>query len=163
MQDIILSHRKYAEASIFKSDAIKDKNSLNANPFNNEVKGDFIYLTNKKIERYSLLYDELTEIEVYHNCTLMMGYTALLICEKIKYFENAEMKFSRLIDRNSTESKLEGKYCIFQNPLNKLFEYGSNDIVGIYSDYSTAESHCNLLSYETSVLLAKIKVHMNWH
>ncbi len=162
-KEIIRSHRKYAEFSIFSNNALKNKNSLNITPFNNDLNGDFLYLTNRKIERYSLLFDNLNETEVYKNCNFMMGYTSLLVCEKIKYFENSKIKFSRLIERSSSENDLTGKYCIFQNPLNKLFEYGHNDIVGVYSDYETAQSYCNTLSYETPVLLAKIKAHMNWH
>ncbi|EHQ43896.1 hypothetical protein [Myroides odoratus] len=46
---------------------------------------------------------------------------------------------------------LKGKYCIFQNPVNKLFEHGGNDIVGVYADYKTAHSHCTILSYQTPV------------
>ena len=163
IKDIIISHRKYAEFSLFSSNAIKNKISLNTKPFNDELTGDFIYLTNRKTERYSLLFDNLHETEVYENCNIMMRYTALLICEKIKYFENTELKFSRFIERNENDSELQGKYCIFQNPMNKLFEYGHDDILGIYSDYATAQSYSNVLSFEIPVLLAKIKAHMNWH
>jgi hypothetical protein len=162
-EEIIKSHRKYAEFAIFSNNALKNRNSLNINPFNNETNGDFLYLTNRKIERYSFLFDNLNEVEVYNNCNITMGYTALLICEKIKYFENNELKFSRLIERNSNEIDLNGKFCIFQNPLNKLFEYGHNDIVGVFSDFETAQSYCNILTNETPVLLTKIKAHINWH
>ncbi len=162
IKTIILSHRKYSENAIFSLDAMSNKKSLNVNPFNNEIKGDFIYLTNRNFTRYSFLYDNLNEGEVYHNCNFSSGYTSLLICEKLEYFKNDKMHFARLTN-GFDENELEGKYCVFQNPLDKLFEYGSDDIVGIYSDYKTARTHCKLLNVQTSVLLVKIKAHMNWH
>ncbi|GIJ97186.1 hypothetical protein CAPN001_17550 [Capnocytophaga stomatis] len=163
LKSVVLSHSRYTEQVMFVSDAVKGKISTNNNPFSVDIKeGDFLYLTNRKFERYSYLYDNLEEGEVYYNTTMCPGYTSLLICQKLGYLENTELNFPR-IEKRISSNKLGNKYCIFQNPLDKLFDYDHNDIVGIYEDYDIALTYFNLFSRQTSVLLAKIKSHIDWH
>lgn len=163
-EDIISSHRIYAEYAIFESYAMKNKNSLSKIPFTKNTIGDFIYLTNRKFNRYSYLFNELDPTDVYHNTTMAGGYTALIICEKIEYIENTKYDFTELKEKeNAKQGDLTGKYCIFQNPLNKLAEYDFHDIIDIYDDYNKAYKQLKYLSSETSVLLARIKAHIDWH
>lgn len=158
-----ISHR-CTEDFIFKYDALDGQTAQQFHPFTKEGRGYFMYMTNRKSERYSYLYDNLDLDEVYSGATFSSGYTALLICEKIKFFENTKYPSTEFIASDSdTERYIEGKYCIFQNPLNKLIEYGCHDILEFHDNKQVAYINSLILSWKSSVLLAKIKHSIDWH
>ena len=167
--DLTESYVEMAEELFFAIDAIMLKQLSLQNPFNdNDIYGDFIYMTNRFTNRYSYLYENLESDEVYHKCTLSMGYTAIFLCKSIKYFKGSgKLNFEEIEFKNEiATSDRKDKYCVFRDPrFHSSMKNGFSDAIGLFLTLENALSYAKYCrdTKGLSTLVVIIKEHINWH
>lgn len=160
-----LRHVQLAESFVFKKDAFGQNPFPFQNPFNSDgIYGYFAYVTNRLSNRYSRLYDEITNEKIKYGCKFIKGGAHILVCKSIIYYLGANnIDYDDGVAEINTVN-LSGKYCIFQDPLSKIVKHKGNDIIRSFKSLADAKKFA-LDFTETkgySTLVVEIVDQMKW-
>lgn len=151
--------------ALFQHDAVLNRPHLGVTPFSSKSPlGDFIFLTNRSVCRYSYVYEELDGQYVYHNNSISVGRTALMICRSIQYIQGT-VKIAYDFTSDYDWKSQNGRFLVFQDPSSKLRHHGTYDIIADHECVENAIENAKRFTNDhgISTLIAEKKELIDWN